>query len=249
MEHISRRKLIVGNWKMNGLKAQLPEIEAIDAIAFAHPAVDVGLCVPATLIEDASKVAGAAFIGGQDCHGVVCGAHTGCISAEMLFEVGAQWVIVGHSERRADQNESDADIACKALAAKAAGLKVILCVGESLDVRDAGDAEAVVSAQLLASLPEGAAADWLAIAYEPIWAIGTGRIPTMEAVAAMHAALRAALASRISEQAEGMRILYGGSMTGDNAAALLAIPDVDGGLVGGASLTAAKFAPIIAAAG
>ena len=246
---MSRRKLVVGNWKMNGLRAQLPQVEAIGALAAAHPAAQVGLCLPATLIAAADAVKGAAFVGAQDCHMKDSGAHTGCLSAAMLAEAGATWTIVGHSERRQDQGESDADIAAKALAAKAAGLKVILCVGESLDVRDAGDAEAVVSAQLLASLPEGAAADWLAIAYEPIWAIGTGRIPTMDAVAEMHAALRAALASRIGAEADGMRILYGGSMNGDNAAELMAIADVDGGLVGGASLTAEKFAPVIAAAG
>jgi len=246
---MGRRKLVVGNWKMNGLKAQLGEVEAIGALAARHPAVEVGLCLPATLIAPAQGVKGAAFIGAQDCHMHGSGAHTGCLSAAMLAEAGAGWTIVGHSERRQDQGETDADVAAKALAAKAAGLKVILCVGESLDVRDAGGAESVVSAQLLASLPEGAAADWLAIAYEPIWAIGTGRIPTMEAVEAMHRALRAALATKIGAEADGMRILYGGSMNGDNAAELLAIGDVDGGLVGGASLTAAKFAPVIAAAG
>jgi triosephosphate isomerase len=246
---MSRRKLVVGNWKMNGMRAHLDEVEAIGKVAAAHPAVEVGLCLPATLILAASDKKGAAFIGGQDSHMKASGAHTGCLSADMLAEAGAQWVIVGHSERRQDQGETDADIGAKALAAKAAGLKVILCVGESLEVRDAGDAEAVVSAQLLASLPDGAAANWLAIAYEPIWAIGTGRIPTMEAVATMHAALRAALASRIGAEADKMRILYGGSMNGDNAAELMAIPDVDGGLVGGASLTAAKFEPVIAAAG
>jgi triosephosphate isomerase len=246
---MSRRKLVVGNWKMNGLLAQLPEIQGIGEVAGAHPSVEVGLCLPATLIAAASAVSGAAFVGGQDCHQKANGAHTGCVSAAMLKEAGASWVIVGHSERRTDQHESDADVAAKALAAKAEGLKVILCIGESLDVRDAGDAEAVVSAQLLASLPEGAAADWLAIAYEPIWAIGTGRIPTMEAVEAMHVALRAALASKIGVEADGMRILYGGSMNGENAAELMAIEDVDGGLVGGASLTAGKFAPVIAAAG
>ncbi|WP_311270065.1 triose-phosphate isomerase [Sphingobium sp. WCS2017Hpa-17] len=245
---MSRRKLVVGNWKMNGLKAQLGEVAAIGALAAEHGDVDVGLCLPATLIAGADAQKGAAFIGAQDCHMQGSGAHTGCLSAAMLAEAGAGWTIVGHSERRQDQGESDGDVAAKALAGKAAGLKVILCVGESLDVRDAGDAEAVVSAQLLASLPEGAAADWLSIAYEPIWAIGTGRIPTMEAVAAMHAALRAALASRIGAEADKMRILYGGSMNGDNAADLMAIVDVDGGLVGGASLTAAKFAPIIEAA-
>ena len=246
---MSRRKLVVGNWKMNGLRAQLGDVEAIGALAAGHPAAEVGLCVPATLIAAADAVKGGAFIGAQDCHMKDSGAHTGCLSAAMLAEAGASWTIVGHSERREDQGESDADIAAKAIAAKAAGLKVILCVGESLTVRDAGDAEAVVSAQLLASLPQGAAADWLAVAYEPIWAIGTGRIPTMEQVAAMHGALRAALAGAIGAEAQGMRILYGGSMNGDNAAALMAVADVDGGLVGGASLTAAKFAPVIAAAG
>ncbi|EQB32051.1 triose-phosphate isomerase [Sphingobium ummariense] len=246
---MSRRKLVVGNWKMNGMRAHLDEVEAIGRIAAEHPAVEVGLCLPATLIMAADALRGAAFIGGQDNHWNASGAHTGCLSAEMLAEAGAQWVIVGHSERRDAQGESDAEVAAKAAAAHAAGLKVILCVGESLEVRDAGGAEAVVSAQLLASLPEGAAADWLAIAYEPIWAIGTGRIPTMEAVASMHAALRAALATRIGSEAEKMRILYGGSMNGDNAADLMAIADVDGGLVGGASLTAAKFGPVIAAAG
>ena len=245
---MGRRKLVVGNWKMNGLRAQLGEVEAIGAVAAEHPQVEVGLCLPATLIAAAAGARGAAFVGAQDCHMKDSGAHTGCLSAAMLAEAGASWTIVGHSERRQDQGESDADVAAKAVAAKAAGLNVILCVGESLDVRDAGDAESVVSAQLLASLPEGAGADWLAIAYEPIWAIGTGRIPTMDAVSSMHAALRAALASRIGGEAAGMRILYGGSMNGDNAAELMAIEDVDGGLVGGASLTAAKFAPVIAAA-
>ncbi|MGE4323564.1 MAG: triose-phosphate isomerase [Sphingobium sp.] len=246
---MSRRKLVVGNWKMNGLKEQLAEVEAIGAVAAAHPAVEVGLCLPATLIAPADAVKRAAFIGAQDCHMQESGAHTGCLSAAMLAQAGASWTIVGHSERRQDQGESDADVAAKALVARAAGLKVILCVGESLAVRDAGDAEAVVSAQLLASLPQGAAADWLAIAYEPIWAIGTGRIPGMDAVEAMHVALRAALAGRIGDEAASVRILYGGSMNGDNAAALMAIADVDGGLVGGASLTAAKFEPVIAAAG
>ncbi|WP_336973374.1 triose-phosphate isomerase [Sphingobium aromaticiconvertens] len=246
---MNRRKLVVGNWKMNGLRAQLGEIEAIGALATDHPAAEIGLCVPATLIGAADAIKGAAFIGAQDCHMKDNGAHTGCLSAAMLAEAGASWTIIGHSERREDQGETDADVAAKALAAQAAGLKVILCVGESLSVRDAGDAENVVSAQLLASLPEGAAADWLAIAYEPIWAIGTGRIPTMEQVAAMHGALRSALESCIGSEAGAMRILYGGSMNGENAAELMAVPDVDGGLVGGASLTAAKFAPVIAAAG
>lgn len=246
---MGRRKLVVGNWKMNGMRAHLEEVEAIGRVAAAHPAVEVGLCLPATLIMAGSELRGAAFIGAQNCHMDMSGAYTGSLSAEMLAEAGATWVITGHSERREARGETNADIAAKSLAARKAGINVILCVGETIEVRDAGQAEAVVSAQLLASLPEGAAADWLAVAYEPIWAIGTGRIPTMEAVAAMHAALRAALASRIgADEAGKVRILYGGSMNGDNAADLMAIADVDGGLVGGASLSAAKFAPIIAAA-
>lgn len=246
---MSRRKLVVGNWKMNGMRAHLDEVEAIGRVAAAHPAVEVGLCLPATLIMAGSERRGAAFIGAQNCHMDISGAYTGSLSAEMLLEAGASWVITGHSERREARGETNADIAAKSAAAHRVGMKVILCIGETLEVRDAGQAEEVVAAQLLASLPEGASADWLAIAYEPIWAIGTGRIPTMEAVAEMHAALRAALASRIgAAEADAMRILYGGSMNGDNATDLLAIADVDGGLIGGASLSATKFAPIIEAA-
>lgn len=246
---MSRRKLVVGNWKMNGMRAHLDEVEAIGRVAAAHPAVEVGLCLPATLIMAGSERRGAAFIGAQNCHMDISGAYTGSLSAEMLLEAGASWVITGHSERREARGETNADIAAKSAAAHRVGMKVILCVGETLEVRDAGQAEEIVAAQLLASLPEGASADWLAIAYEPIWAIGTGRIPTMEAVAEMHAALRAALASRIgAAEADAMRILYGGSMNGDNATDLLAIADVDGGLIGGASLSATKFAPIIEAA-
>ena len=245
---MSRRKLVVGNWKMNGLRAQLGEVEAIGALARDYPAVEVGLCLPATLVAAADGVKGAAFIGAQDCHMKESGAHTGCLSAAMLAEAGASWTIVGHSERRQDQGETDADIAAKALAARAAGLKVILCVGESLDVRDAGNAEAVVAAQLLASLPEGAAADWLAIAYEPIWAIGTGKVPSAEDIADMHAALRRRLVSAFGEAGTQVRILYGGSVKGSNAAEIFAIGDVDGALVGGASLKAADFMPIVEAA-
>lgn len=243
-----RRPLIAGNWKMNGLRASLADVEAIAALAGEADGVDVALYVPATLIAPASGVAPSLVIGGQDCHHKESGAHTGCVSAAMLAEAGATSVIVGHSERRTDQHEGDADIAAKAATAREAGLSVILCVGESLDIRDSGQAEEVVSKQLLASLPAGAAGDWLAIAYEPIWAIGTGRIPTMEAIDAMHRALRDALRGAIGDGADAVRILYGGSVNGDNATDILAIADVDGALVGGASLTAAKFGPIIAAA-
>lgn len=244
-----RRKLVVGNWKMNGLRAQLIEIDAIDALAAGHPAVEVGLCVPATLIAPASDRAKASFVGAQDCHMKSSGAHTGCLSADMVKEAGAGWVIVGHSERRADQHESCADIAGKALAARQAGMNVILCVGEALQTREAGEALPFVLDQIAQSLPEGAAADWLSIAYEPIWAIGTGRIPTMEQIAEMHGAIRGKLGELAgADIAASMRILYGGSVNAENAAEIFALEDVDGGLVGGASLTAAKFGPVIAAA-
>jgi triosephosphate isomerase (TIM) len=244
-----RRKLVAGNWKMHGLIAALPEIEAIAQAAAVTPGVDVTLCVPATLIAPAVTVAATMPIGGQDCHAADQGAHTGCISAPMLLGAGAALTIVGHSERRADQGETDADVKGKAEAAHRHGLKAILCVGETLAQRDAGQAEAVVTAQLAGSMPDGAAADWLSIAYEPVWAIGTGRTPTEANVAAMHGAVRAKLVELLgAETAGAMRVLYGGSVNGANAASLLGCPDVDGALVGGASLTAEKFVPIIEAA-
>ena len=243
-----RRKLVAGNWKMHGVRAMLPEVAAIADAAADHAGVDVALCVPFTLIAPASDAAGAMPVGAQDVHQAESGAHTGCISAAMAREAGAALTIVGHSERRADQGETDADVKAKAEAARAAGLSVILCVGESLEQRDAGKAEAVVTAQVAAALPAGAAGNWLSIAYEPIWAIGTGRTPTGADVAAMHGAIRAKLRDLIGEEADRVRILYGGSMKGENAAELLACADVDGGLVGGASLGADKFVPIITAA-
>ncbi len=246
---MGRRKLVVGNWKMNGLRSQLGEVEAIGRVAGDHPSVEVGLCVPATLIDRAAEKAGAAFIGAQDCHSARTGAHTGCLSAEMVQEAGASWVIVGHSERRTDQHESSADVAAKAVAAHGIGLKVILCLGETLETRDSGKAIDFVLEQLAQSLPEGAAADWLSIAYEPIWAIGTGRIPTMEQIEEMHEAIRDALRAALGvEQGDAMRVLYGGSVNAGNAAEIFALPDVDGGLVGGASLKAESFGPIITAA-
>lgn len=242
-----RRKFVAGNWKMHGLKADLAEVKAIAAALSDQ--VDAALCVPFTLIVPAVDAAGDLAIGAQDVHAAEKGAHTGCISAAMLLECGAKLTIVGHSERRADQNESDADVKAKAEAAHKAGLNVILCVGETLEERDAGRAEEVVTAQIAASMPEGAAAGWLSIAYEPIWAIGTGRTPTEGDVAAMHGAIRAKLTALLgAEIAGGMRILYGGSVNGANAETLLAAGDVDGALVGGASLTAEKFVPIIEAA-
>jgi triosephosphate isomerase len=245
---MTRRKLMAGNWKMNGLRRDLGEVRAIAAAAAAHPGIDAALCVPFTLIADAVAAAPGLVIGGQDCHAAESGAHTGCTSAAMLADIGARTVIVGHSERRADQGETDQDVWAKAVAAHRHGLGVILCCGETEAERDAGRAERVVQAQIEQSLPDDAMPDWLTIAYEPRWAIGTGRTPSIEDIAAIHGVLRAGLGRLVGEAAGGIRILYGGSMTGENAAAILSIPDVDGGLVGGASLTAAKFVPIIEAA-
>ncbi len=242
------RKLIAGNWKMNGLIAQLDDVGAIASAVSAHPAVDTALCIPSTLIRPAAGRFPEMAIGGQDCHMASSGAHTGCISAAMLADAGAQFTIVGHSERRAAQGESDADVRAKALAARSAGLSVIVCVGETEAERDAGQAESVVLGQLAGSVPDEATSQWVSIAYEPVWAIGTGRIPSIDDVAAMHAAIRNALVSRFGADGAAIRILYGGSMNGDNAKNLLAVANVDGGLIGGASLNADKFLPIVEAA-
>ncbi len=243
-----RRKYIVGNWKMNGTRGDLGEAAAIADVASETTNVDVALCPPATLIAPMAGQLGELSIGGQDCHHAEAGAFTGSVSAAMLRDAGARLVIVGHSERREGCGESDAIVRAKAERALADGLDVILCVGESKAVRDAGHAERHVPAQLAASLPGYFDPTRLAIAYEPIWAIGTGDVATVADVVAMHAALRATLASRIGDDAAKVRLLYGGSVNGDNAAELLAAANVDGALVGGASLTAAKFVPIIAAA-
>ena len=242
------RKFIVGNWKMNGTSSDLDEIAAISVVAQHHITVDSALCVPATLIERAVKAVGAFPIGGQDCHMQKSGAHTGCVSGDMLSDAGAVLTIIGHSERRAAQQEQDSDIRAKAETAQAAGLNAIVCVGETLEEREAGKALDIVLAQVAHSLPDSAAGGWLSVAYEPVWAIGTGRVAEPADVAGMHAAIRTALVTRFGAEGANIRILYGGSMNGDNAAVLLAVPNVDGGLIGGASLTAAKFQPILAAA-
>lgn len=244
-----RRKLIAGNWKMNGSRAALAELVAIDAEAKrANGGVEVAIALPATLIEHAAALALDVAIGAQDVHAAQGGAHTGCLCAAMLAEAGATFTLVGHSERRADQHETDQDVRGKAQAARGAGLSAILCVGETAAERDAGLAAQIVRAQIEQSMPDGAAASWLTIAYEPRWAIGTGRTPMAADIADVHALARATLRDLLGEgAAQAMRILYGGSVTGENAAQILAIANVDGALVGGASLTAEKFVPIITA--
>jgi triosephosphate isomerase (TIM) len=232
---MTTRKLIAGNWKMNGSVAAFAEIDAIAAAAMPL-AVDVAICPPFTLIAGACGRGVA--IGAQDCHAKSSGAHTGCVSAEMLVEAGATYCIVGHSERRTDNGETDADVRAKAEAAIAAGMTAIVCVGETLTERDAGEAEAVVKRQLAGSLP--GILDKTVVAYEPVWAIGTGRTPSAEDVAEIHAEIRAIVG-------DGVRILYGGSVKASNASELLHVENVDGALVGGASLTATDFVPIIEA--
>jgi triosephosphate isomerase len=241
--------LIAGNWKMNGVMSSLGELAAIAAAADAAPAhVRVAVAPPFTLIAAAAAaVAGRRVaIGGQDCHHREAGAHTGCVSASMLADAGAGFVIVGHSERRTDQGERDADVRAKAEAARAAGLDVIVCVGETEDERDAGEADAIVARQLDGSLPAGC--DGVIVAYEPVWAIGTGRTPSIADIAAMHGHIRGCLVTRYGNAGRGVPILYGGSVKPANAPEILAIDEVGGALVGGASLKAADFAPIIAAA-
>lgn len=244
---MTRRKFVVGNWKMNGLSGAVGEAQAIFAAADDHAGVDVAICPPFTLIGAMVAAAPGRAIGGQDCHSAESGAFTGSVAAPMLADIGAELVIVGHSERREGFGESDADVRAKAGAGLAAGLSVILCVGEPREVRESGGAIDFVLAQIAGSVPDDFDPQRLAIAYEPIWAIGTGLVPTVADVAAMHGAIRGALAGRFGDAADRMRILYGGSVNGENAAELLGAGDVDGALVGGASLTAAKFVPIIAA--
>jgi len=243
------KKLVAGNWKMHGLSSDLDEIQSIAAQAQGYPAVDVALCVPAILVERAARAVPGFAIGGQDVHQAEKGAHTGCTSASMLLDAGASLTIVGHSERRDAQRESDAEVQAKAHAALACGLNVILCVGESLEVRESGNAVRTVVDQLDASIPQEPTEEAeLAIAYEPIWAIGTGKIPTMPEIAEMHAAIRKKLVERYGTAGASVRILYGGSVKASNAGEIFAIQDVDGALVGGASLKAADFIPIVAAA-
>ncbi len=243
-----RRKLVVGNWKMNGNLAALAEVSAIADAHRRAPGVDVAICPPFTLIAPAIARAQGMPIGAQDCHSKECGAYTGNICAPMLREIGARLVIVGHSERRQFHHETNEEVRAKAQAAVAAGLQAIICVGETESEREAGRAVAVVTEQLAGSVPDHAPDGDIVVAYEPIWAIGTGRTATCEDVGEMHAAIRAHLKQRFGEWGALVRILYGGSVRPDNAAELFAVGDVDGALVGGCSLTAAQFVPIIEAA-
>jgi triosephosphate isomerase (TIM) len=245
------RALVAGNWKMNGLRSAAAEIDAVIAAlsAGAPPNADVMICPPATLLADfAMRAAGRLLtIGAQDCHTAEAGAHTGDISAEMLADAGAIAVIVGHSERRADHGESDALVRDKAMAAHRAGLTAIVCVGETEAERRAGKTLAVVAGQLSGSVPENAKASDTIIAYEPVWAIGTGLTPTPDDVAEVHAMIRSELAKLVGGEGSAMRILYGGSVKPGNAAELMAVANVNGALVGGASLKASDFLGIVEA--
>lgn len=244
-----RRKLAAGNWKMNGTAAALAEIEALIA-AHPAPAADILVCPPATLIHRAAGIArgSAVAIGGQDCHAEDSGAHTGDISAEMLRDAGASHVILGHSERRADHGERDEDVRAKARRAMESGLIAVICVGESLAEREAANTLDIIGGQLSGSVPDMATGENLVIAYEPIWAIGTGRVPTTDQIGEVHGFIRARLERRFGAGVgRSVRLLYGGSVKPGNAAGIFAVPDVDGALVGGASLKAADFSPIIAA--
>lgn len=243
-----RRMLVAGNWKMNGNHAALVELDAIAASAAGSAAVDVAICPPFTLIERAAARAPALSIGAQDCHPADKGAHTGCVSAPMLKEAGARLAIVGHSERRADQHETSAEVRLKAEAAIRHRLTAIVCVGETEAERDAGNTLDVVGGQLDGSIPRDGTGETLVVAYEPVWAIGTGRTPSVGDVAEVHAFIRQRLGALLGGEGARVRILYGGSVRAENALELLGVDDVDGALVGGASLTAAQFVPIIEAA-
>jgi triosephosphate isomerase len=251
MAAAKRRPLVAGNWKMNGLAASASELQAI--IAASGPLArkaDLLICPPATLVlAFATRARGSVVaIGGQDCHAEPSGAHTGDISAEMLKDAGAWFVIVGHSERRADHGETSDVVRAKAVAAWRAGLTPIVCIGETEAQRKAGQTLDVVGAQLAGSLPDGATATNTVVAYEPVWAIGTGVTPTKADIEQVHGFIRKKLSERFNQEGSGIRVLYGGSVKPSNARELLAAADVDGALIGGASLKASDFLAIAAAA-
>ncbi|PCI47066.1 MAG: triose-phosphate isomerase [Alphaproteobacteria bacterium] len=238
------KALVAGNWKMNGLMASVAEIEKLNALVTEDAAgCDILICPPATLI---AILAGKGIdIGGQDCHWDASGAHTGDISAVMLKDLGCRYVIVGHSERRADHGETNDIVRVKAGAVQQQGLTAIICVGETDGEREKGETLDVVTSQLTGSIPEAATADNTVIAYEPVWAIGTGKVPTTDDVAEVHGTIRALLRDRFGDGGERVRILYGGSVKASNAGELMSVPNVNGALVGGASLKADDFYGII----
>jgi len=244
-----RRKLAAGNWKMNGLSAALSEVEALKA---AHPAalVDILICPPATLVSSAAQATPGSpiAIGGQDCHQNQNGAHTGDLSAQMFADCGATAVILGHSERREDHEESSEIVRAKARAAHAAGLVSVICMGESLAQREAANTLDIIAGQLSASIPDDCTGENLVIAYEPIWAIGTGLVPSLDQIGEVHDFIRARLERRFGAGVgRSVRLLYGGSVKPDNAADIFRVSNVDGALVGGASLKQGDFTPIIRA--
>ena len=246
---MTRRKLAAGNWKMNGTSAELAEVSALIGTGPA-PDCEVLLCPPATLLARlAAHIGdGPIAVGGQDCHREGAGAHTGDISAVMLADAGAAYVILGHSERRTDHGETDDDVCAKSRTALAAGLRVVICVGETLAEREANKTLEVIGGQLAGSILDLVTGETLVVAYEPVWAIGTGKVPTTGQIGEVHDFIRSQLEQRLgSDVAPSVRILYGGSVKASNAAEIFAVSNVDGALVGGASLKAADFAPIIRA--
>ena len=242
-----RRKLAAGNWKMNGTTAALSELEAL-ARAFPNPTVDVLICPPATLLHRAAESVRdtGITVGGQDCHAATSGAHTGDISADMLLDAGANAVILGHSERREDHGEQNEDVRAKARAAMDAGLKAIICVGESLEQREAANTLDIIGGQMSGSIPDQSTGENLIVAYEPIWAIGTGKVPTLNEIGEVHDFIRTRLERRFGEGVgRSVRLLYGGSVKPSNAEDIFGVSNVDGALVGGASLKAQDFSGII----
>ncbi len=242
-----RRKLAAGNWKMNG---RAPDLDQIDALEAAHgdAGVDILICPPAPLLSRMAERARKIAVGGQDCHANASGAHTGDTSADMLVDAGASHVILGHSERRTDHGETDDDVRAKARAAFEAGLIAVICVGETLGEREAANTLDIISGQLAGSIPDTANGTNMVVAYEPVWAIGTGLVPSTDQIGEVHDFIRSKLEARFGEGVgRSVRLLYGGSVKGSNAAEIFAVSNVDGALVGGASLTADAFSPIITA--
>jgi len=240
------RKLAAGNWKMNGTRASLSEVKAINAeLDDTDPAVVI--CPPVSLLIPACDIGGKIGIGAQDCHMVSSGAHTGDISANQIADTGATYVIIGHSERRTDHGETSDMIKAKAQAALKAGLIAIVCIGETLAEREAGETLNVLGQQMSGSIPDGATSQNTVIAYEPVWAIGTGLVPTLDQIDEAHRFMRAAMLTTLGADAQNISLLYGGSVKGSNADDIFSVADVDGALVGGASLSAHDFVPIIKA--